>query len=154
MDRKTILETMDPAAGKIGCYIVDVAVSRDNDITLTLDREEGTVTMDDCVAMNDAFLAAFDRDVEDYSLTVTSAGLDQPLKDPRQFRKALGSTVDVRLKGGRRIKGELTAFDPESVTLKYTSMQAVEGKKRKEQVTLEDVFPFSGINSVTPWIDF
>ena len=104
--------------------------------------------------MNDAFLAAFDRDEEDYSLTVSSAGLDQPLKDPRQFRKAIGTKVDVLFKGGRRIVGELTAAGEDSVTLKYSAREAVEGKKRKVEVSHEDVFPLAEINSVTPWIDF
>ncbi len=117
-----ILEAMASAAENIGCFIVDVKVSRDNDITLTIDREEGVVTMDDCVALNDAFLAAFDRDVEDYSLTVTSAGLDQPLKDPRQFRKAHGTTVDVLFKGGRRLIGRLISSDEASITLEYLSL--------------------------------
>ena len=154
MDGKMILGAMASAAENIGCFIVDVKVSRDNDITLTIDREEGVVTMDDCVALNDAFLAAFDRDVEDYSLTVTSAGLDQPLKDPRQFRKALGTTVDVLFKGGRRLIGRLISSDEASITLEYTAREKAEGSKKKVDVVREEVFPREEINSVTPWIDF
>ena len=154
MDKKKIFEAMEPVALQMGCFIVDTEVSRDNDITITFDKEEGTVSMDDCVAMNDAFLAAFDRDDEDYSLTVSSAGLDQPLKDPRQFRKAIGTKVDVLFKGGRRIVGELTAAGPDSVCLRYVAREAVEGKKRKVEVTHDESFPLEGINSVKPWIDF
>ena len=47
MDGKMILEAMTSAAENIGCFIVDVKVSRDNDVTLTIDKEEGVVTMDD-----------------------------------------------------------------------------------------------------------
>jgi hypothetical protein len=42
-------------------------------------------------AINDAFVAIFDRDVEDYSLTVTSAGLDQPFSVLKQYLKAIGT---------------------------------------------------------------
>ena len=154
MDKKKIFEAMEPVALQMGCFIVDAKVSRDNDITITLDKEEGTVSMDDCVAMNDAFLAAFDRDDEDYSLTVSSAGLDQPLKDPRQFRKAIGTEVSVSLKGGRRLKGTLTAADQEGIRLRYTASEAVEGKKKKVTVEHEDDFPFTQVNSVIPYIEF
>ena len=56
------------------------------------------MTLEDCESVNDAVLAAFDRDVEDYSLTVSSAGLDQPFKVLRQYQKAIGTQVEVSLK--------------------------------------------------------
>lgn len=73
-----------------GCFIVDAEIGKDDDITLTLDKENGSVSLEDCEAINDAFLAVFDKDSEDYSLTVTSAGLDQPFKVLKQFQKAIG----------------------------------------------------------------
>ena len=72
-----------------GCFITEVTISSDNDIVLAIESEEGTVDMDDCVAVNNAFLAVFDQEKEDYSLTVTSAGLDQPFKILKQYQKLL-----------------------------------------------------------------
>ena len=42
---------------------------------LTIDRPEGDVDLADCEHVHRAVLAAFDRDVEDYALTVGSAGI-------------------------------------------------------------------------------
>ena len=72
----------------------------------------------------------------------------------RQFVKAVGSKVDVKFKGGRRLVATLVAATEESVTLQYTALEAVEGKKKKEKVEHEEVCPLSDINSVTPYIDF
>lgn len=133
---------------------MDASVSRDNDIVITIEKDEGSVDLDDCEAVNDAFLAAFDRDAEDYSLTVTSAGLDQPFKVQRQFQKALGTEVEVRLKGGRKLVGILHDADNEGITLIYSQKETVEGKKRKELVEHKDRFSFEEVNSVIPHVRF
>ena len=62
--------------------------------------------------------------------------------------------MDVKFKGGRRLVAVLKAATEEAVTLQYVALEAVEGKKKKEKVEHEDVFPLSEINSVTPYVDF
>ena len=154
MEKNLIIETIGPAVKDRGCFIVDVTVSKDNDIVLTIEKETGDVDLDDCVALNDAFLAAFDKDVEDYSLTVSSAGLDQPFKVSGQFTKATGSQVVVLLKGGRKLTGILTAADDEGITLRHVTREIPEGKKKKVPVEHEDRFVFAEVNSVSPFVEF
>ena len=100
------------------------------------------------------FETKFDREVEDYSLTVSSAGLDQPFKVLKQFIKAIGTKVEVSLKGGRKMVAELVEADEEGVSLKYSVKEAVEGKKKKELVEHLDRFTMEQINSVRPYIEF
>ncbi|MBO4231115.1 MAG: ribosome assembly cofactor RimP [Bacteroidales bacterium] len=154
MEKNLIIETIGPAVKDRGCFIVDVTVSKDNDIVLTIEKETGDVDLDDCVALNDAFLAAFDKDVEDYSLTVSSAGLDQPFKVSGQFTKAIGSQVVVLLKGGRKLTGILTTADDEGIVLRYVTREVPEGKKKKVPVEHEDRFVFADVNSVSPFVEF
>ena len=154
MDKELILKTIEPFVLERGCFVVDLAVSKDNDIVLTIEKETGDVDLDDCVALNDAFLAAFDKDVEDYSLTVSSAGLDQPFKVSGQFTKAIGSQVVVLLKGGRKLTGILTTADDEGIVLRYVTREVPEGKKKKVPVEHEDRFVFADVNSVSPFVEF
>ena len=137
-----------------GCFLVDVSVSKDNDIVVTIESENGKIELDDCVALSRYFETRFDREVEDYSLTMTSAGLDQPFKVLRQFEKAVGTKVEVQLKGGKKMVALLEAADEESVTLKYSVKEAVEGKKKKELVEHVDRFTMDQVNSVRPFIEF
>ena len=137
-----------------GCFIVDISVSKDNDIVLTIESEEGIIELDDCVSLSRYFETKFDREVEDYSLTVSSAGLDQPFKVYRQFLKAVGTKVEVALKGGKKIVAVLDAADQESITLKYVAKEAVEGKKKKELVEHLDRFTMDQVNAVRPFIEF
>ena len=137
-----------------GCFLVDVSVSKDNDIVVTIESENGKIELDDCVALSRYFETQFDRETEDYSLTMTSAGLDQPFKVLKQFEKAVGTKVEVQLKGGKKMVAVLEAADEEGVTLKYSVKEAVEGKKKKELVEHVDRFTMEQVNSVRPFIEF
>ena len=137
-----------------GCFLVDVSISKDNDIVVTIESENGKIELDDCVALSRYFETQFDREVEDYSLTMTSAGLDQPFKVLKQFEKVVGTKVEVQLKGGKKMVALLEAADQESVTLKYSVKEAVEGKKKKEMVEHIDRFTMDQVNSVRPFVEF
>ena len=154
MKKEDIIQAVETAVQERGCFIVEVTVSAYNDVEIVLEKEEGTVDWDDCAAIDAVVHAAFDQDAEDYSLTVSSAGLDRPLKVYRQFLKAVGTKVDVKFRGGRRLVATLTAADEQSVTLQYTALEAVEGRKKKEKVEHEETCALADINSVTPYIDF
>ena len=64
MEKDLIIKSIEPAVNQRGCFIVDVSLSRDNDIVLTVEKEVGEMDLEDCVAINDAFLAIFDKDAE------------------------------------------------------------------------------------------
>lgn len=136
------------------CFLVDISVSKDNEVEMIIEKEEGTVDLDDCVALSRLFNERFDREKEDYALTVSSAGLDQPFRVLRQYQKAVGSKVEASLKGGRKIVALLTEVSEDAITLRYTAREAVEGKKKKELVEHNDVIPFGQVNAVVPYIEF
>ena len=152
-----VSEIIDAISSEIvarGCFLVDVTVSKDNDVEVTVESEEGIVDLDDCVAISRFFETQFDREKEDYSLTVTSAGLDQPFKVLKQYLKAVGKKVEVSLKGGRKMVAELVEADADSITLKYSVKEAVEGKKKKEMVEHVDLYTMDQVNAVRPFIEF
>ena len=152
-----VTEIIDAIGNEIvarGCYLVEVTVSKENDVEVVIESEEGIVVLEDCVAISRYFETVFDREKEDYSLTVTSAGLDQPFKVLKQFEKAVGSKVEVSLKGGRKMVALLSAADKDSITLTYSVKEAVEGKKKKELVEHTDRFEMDQVNAVRPYITF
>ena len=154
MNTTEIQDAISEAIVARGLFIVEINISADNDIEITVESEKGEVTLDDCVEINGVFESKFDREKEDYSLTVTSAGLDRPFKVPGQFRKAIGTKVEVAMKGGRKMVAELTGADEESITVRYTAKEAVEGKKKKELVEHNDRIPMENVNSVRPFLEF
>ena len=149
-----IIDAIDSEIVARGLYIIDVTVSKDNDVEVTIESEEGKVELEDCVEISRFFETKFDRETEDYSLTVTSAGLDQPFKVLKQYIKSIGKKVEVQLKGGKKMVAVLEAADEESITLKYSQKEAVEGKKKKEIVEHVDRFTMDQVNSVRPFVEF
>jgi ribosome maturation factor RimP len=154
MTKEQIIEATQEDIAERGCFLVEVTVSKDNDIEVVIEKEEGIVDWEDCAAIDRVMHEHFNQDEEDYALTVSSAGLDRPFKVHRQYLKAIGSQVDVKFKGGRRLTATLLKADENSIGLKYTALEAVEGKKKKERVEHEELFPLADINSVTPYIEF
>ena len=76
MDRTELQKVLDAAAIVRGCAVVALDFDEDdNVIDVTISKEGGDVNLGDCEFVHRAVLAAFDRDVEDYALTVGSAGI-------------------------------------------------------------------------------
>ena len=154
MKKSEIIDALESEIVARGLYIIDVTVSKDNDVEVTIESEEGKVELEDCVEISRFFETKFDRETEDYSLTVTSAGLDQPFKVLKQYIKSIGKKVEVQLKGGKKMVAVLEAADEESITLKYSQKEAVEGKKKKEIVEHVDRFTMDQVNAVRPHLSF
>ena len=74
MERQELLPVVEQAAKQRGCTLVQLEVDDDNNIEVTIDRDGGA-DLADCECVHRAVLAAFDRDVEDYALTVGSVGI-------------------------------------------------------------------------------
>jgi len=144
IDKTALTEVINEALEGTKMYLVTLKVSKDNVIDVALDSDED-ITIDDCVAVNDAVLAAFDRDDEDYELTVGSYGITSPLLLPRQYRKSIGLDVEVLTHDGRKLKGTLADADDEGFTLSMTVKRKLEGKKRPEQVEEQERFNYKDI---------
>ncbi len=149
-------------------FLVDVK-GRGDEFEVTIDAdgtgEDGRpnrVTVDDCIRISKAIEARFDRDQpgNDFSLTVSSAGIGQPLRVARQYRKLVGRQVEIVTTGGAKITGTLEGFEngegdqPIEITLSYPEKQKLEGKKRPEMVTVTKTFPLTEVKTTAEHIDF
>lgn len=134
-------------------FVVECTCSPANEIELTIDSDT-SVAIDACVTLSRAIEDALDRDEEDFSLTVMSAGIGSELRSVRQYRKLVGSSVEVLLASGVKILAKLDAVDDEGITLSYEEKQAVEGKKRKQLVKVTRTYPFPEVKSTREWLDF
>lgn len=76
MERDRFQKVVEDAARERGCVLVGIDFNDDDNVfEVIIDKEEGEVDLSDCEFVHRAVLAAFDRDVEDYALTVSSAGI-------------------------------------------------------------------------------
>jgi ribosome maturation factor RimP len=89
IEKENIAKAIESYLESNSLFLVSVEISKDNDIEIAVDSE-GRVDLSNCVDINKIIEEKFDRESEDYSLTVTSAGLDQPFKVLRQYLKYIG----------------------------------------------------------------
>ena len=134
-------------------FVVEVRVSPANEIVVTVDSDT-QVGIDRCVELSRSIEGALDREQEDFELTVMSAGIGQPLKMLRQYRKLIDRPVEVILKDGGKIVGNLTDASDDSIVVEYEERVAVEGKKRKQLVTTRRELSLDEVKSTCEYLDF
>ena len=77
MDRTAFDKVVEKAVAERGCSLVDIMFNDDDNIfEVTIDKDGADVELADCEYVHRAVLAAFDRNIEDYALTVGSVGID------------------------------------------------------------------------------
>ena len=135
-----------------GLFVVAVEISRDNDIDITIDADSRDVTLDDCVGMTEYIQQRVSRDEEDYSLTIGSAGLTSPFKVLRQWKKAVGSEIQLTRATGARLKAVLLAADEDGVEISYEKKTDGKGAKAKE--TVSEKLTYNDIKTAKPIIKF
>ena len=134
-------------------FIVELLVHPGNRIQVILDGDSG-ITIDTCVGVHRAIEKHFDREVEDYELSVSSAGVGEPLKVRRQYSKNVGREVSIKLPGGHTTEGTLTAVSDSGITVQNKVKEEVPGKKGKKWVDKTHEIPFEEITEAIINISF
>lgn len=153
IEKSVISELAEAYLKETSDYLVDVLVAPGNVITVEIDNDNG-VNIDECVALSRYLETKLDRDVEDFELTVTSAGLTSPFKTIRQYKKFAGQEVETLTKKGEKLKGILKEVNDNGFTLTITKMVKPEGAKRKTEVEEDLSFDYNDIKHTKYLIRF
>ena len=153
IDSKKVIEIAGRHLAGSDMFVVECKVSPMGDIELLIDSDTA-VRLEDCATLNRAIEAELDREVEDYSLMVASAGIGSELKQLRQYKKILGSSVEVLLKDGVKVLAKLNDATEQGIQISYEEKQLVEGKKRKQTVEVTKDFVWEEIKYVKEYLDF
>lgn len=128
---------------EMGYELIDVEFKKEDGnwvLTLYIDSPNG-ITIDDCEAVSrrvDPILDELDPIEQAYYLSVSSPGLDRPIKKDRDFERNIGKMVQVKLyaplEGKKEWKGTLEAFDCKSFTLQLDKKSMVILRKNAAMV--------------------
>jgi ribosome maturation factor RimP len=128
-------------------FLVEVLVKPGNRVYVFIDGDHG-VTIDDCVRVSRMLENALDRETEDFELNVSSAGADQPLRNPRQYPKNIGRSLHIKLADEQELKGKLVSTDGNGITL------ITEGDKKKKIAPSEIYIQYQSIAEAKVIISF
>jgi len=134
-------------------FLVAVNVTGSNHIVVVIDGDNG-VPIKRCVEISRHIEGNLDREIEDFELEVSSAGVTSPLLLARQYIKNVGRMVDVLLNSGENFQGKLIAASETHFSIVFQQKMLVEGTKKKQLVDITKEFEYSEVKSTTQVILF
>ena len=134
-------------------FLVDFKVSTDNAIKITLDSDKD-INLKDCINISREIEGSLDREQQDFSLEVASAGVGNALKSPRQYFKNIGRKLEVILSNGAKVSGQLTKVEDQLIELQWKQREPKSIGKGKVTVTKNKTITFDEINQSKVIIKF
>ena len=114
-------------------FLVDVTISSGNDIHIMVDSDTG-ISINQIVEISRYVESKLDREAEDFELSVYSAGLTEPFRLIRQYKKNQEKEIEVLLANGQKLNGLLIGVEDQGIDLEVTTHEKPEGSKKKELV--------------------
>lgn len=133
-------------------FLIDLTITNAMKIIVTLDGDNG-VQLQDCIDVSRAIENNLDREENDFSLEVASAGLSSPLKLVRQYKKNIGRTLKVKTVIDQ-IEALLIDANDEFITLSWTAREPKKIGKGKETIQKKLELPYSEIKEAIVTITF
>ena len=132
-------------------FLVEIRIRPTNNVKVFLDADGG-MNIDKLIQYNRRLYRRMEEDGffpgGDFSLEVSSPGLDEPLKLHRQYLKNTGRYVEVMTNDNAKIEGKLLKVADTEITV-----EEEKGKGKKKELT-EHVIPFSNIKTTKIQIKF
>lgn len=132
-------------------FLVEIKIKPTNNIKVFVDGDQG-VSIEKLVQYNRKLYKQIEEEVMfpggDFSLEVSSPGLDEPLKLHRQYVKNIGRFVEVMDLEGNKTEGKLINATKEAITV-----EEIKGKGKKMEV-LQHSIPVSAIKTTKIQIKF
>ncbi len=139
-------------------FIVDIQIKASRTtqkIMLLLDSDEG-ITIQECADIS----RSLDQDLEAdeslemaYTLEVSSPGLDQPLRLPRQYQKNVGRDLKVTLTTGQILTGSLAEVKDGSIVLQLPTPRK-KPKNPEEEAALRPEIELESIAKAVVQVSF
>lgn len=145
-------------AGDPGFFLVNIIIWQGNNIKIFIDADQGA-SIDKMVRYNRRLHKMIEekgmfRD-GDFSLEVSSPGLDEPLKLHRQYQKNIGRYVEVVKKDGIKIEGKLLSASENEIVLEEEKRKGRAGPPAgKKSELVQHVIPVETIKTTKIQIKF
>ncbi len=134
-------------------FLVDVTISTSNEIHIMVDSDTG-ISINQIVEISRHVESNLDREAEDFELSVFSAGLTEPFRLVRQYKKNVGKEIEVLLTNGQKLNGLLIGVEEQAIDLEITTNEKIEGSKKKELVTKVHHLEYSEIKEAKKILKF
>jgi ribosome maturation factor RimP len=134
-------------------FLISFDVLSDNSIKIVIDGDNG-VLVEDCMFISRAIEHNLDREEQDFSLEVLSAGATTPLTNKRQYLKNIGRTLSVKTTDNQTIEGALTQANEDTILLEWKTREPKPVGKGKITVKKQAEITYDTISQAQVVIKF
>ena len=138
------------------CHLLEIKMGANKAIEIIADADDG-MSLEKCRSLSRTIETAIDEAQflgDDYTLEVSSPGVDRPLKFPRQYTKHIGRTLEITFNDADEtpLEAKLDSADTDKITVSYNT-ERKEGKKKIKESFVKEI-PFSDIKKALVIISF
>ncbi|MBP6429279.1 MAG: ribosome assembly cofactor RimP [Bacteroidales bacterium] len=138
IDKEKVLSIVNEELEGSDLFLVDLKIGKDNKISVYIDGDNGVI-IQNCIDLSRKIEGNFDREVEDFELSVFSSGVGEPLMNTRQYKKNIGRNISVITTDGLKTQGELLSVEDDKIVVKEFA------KKKKKDAPVEKEIAFESI---------
>lgn len=134
-------------------FLISKEIKAGNKIVVVIDGDNG-VTLNDCMKVSRHIEHNLDREEEDFSLEVYSAGISEGITHIRQYRKNVGRKLEVIIEDSSKVEGTLVSVDDEKIKLQWKAREPKPIGKGKVTVQKEQEIPYENIVKAKVMVTF
>ena len=133
-------------------FLISLSITPDAKIKIVIDGDNG-VKVEDCIYISRAIEHELDRDEENFSLEVMSAGAQEPLSNIRQYKKNIGRTLEIKTEVSN-IEGKLVDANEQEIILQWKTREPKPIGKGKVTVQKTENVAYDSIKEAKVVIKF
>ena len=140
MTQDTQIQAVEKLIGPLlngDIFLVSIKIKPTNNFKIYLDADSG-LGIEKCIKINRALYKIMEEmgmyPEGDFSLEISSPGLDEPLKLLRQYKKNVGRDVEVITNDEVKKEGKMTEVNDEKIKIEFT-----QGKGKKAILITEEI---------------
>jgi ribosome maturation factor RimP len=145
MTQDTQIQAVEKLIGPLltdDIFLVSIKVKPTNNIKIYLDADGG-LGIEKCIKINRALYKIMEEmgmyPDGDFSLEVSSPGLDEPLKLHRQYVKNIGRPVEILLNDDTKMEGKLVDVGELDLSIEFTEGKGKKAIVKKETIAFDNI---------------
>jgi ribosome maturation factor RimP len=133
MDKQTVEKLLLAKLEELNLFLVELNMGADGKISISADGMEN-ITVDQCTQIARYLRGELGEAADNFEITVSSPGLDNPFTHMNQYKKNVGKSVEVLTAEGNKLEGKITTANENEIVINLFKKRNLKNKSLKPEV--------------------